>query len=222
MSDREKNRDTVIEKNLGLVHACATRFKGRGIEYEDMFQAGCIGLVKAYDAFDESRGVKFSTYAVPVILGEIKRLFRDGGSVKVSRSLKELSLKVVRERERLSLLLGFEPSVNKIAEVLSITPEEVSEAICASHLPLSLTPTDEEGGSQIDVVVESEEENISNRLSLIKIVSRFDERDRELINLRFYKNKTQTETAKTLNMTQVQVSRREKKLLSIIREKMLI
>lgn len=222
MSDREKNRDTVIEKNLGLVHACATRFKGRGIEYEDMFQAGCIGLVKAYDAFDESRGVKFSTYAVPVILGEIKRLFRDGGSVKVSRSLKELSLKVVRERERLSLLLGFEPSVNKIAEVLSITPEEVSEAICASHLPLSLTPTDEEGGSQIDVVVESEEENISNRLSLIKIVSRFDERDRELINLRFYKNKTQTETAKSLNMTQVQVSRREKKLLSIIREKMLI
>ncbi len=222
MSDREKNRDTVIEKNLGLVHACATRFKGRGIEYEDMFQAGCMGLVKAYDAFDESRGVKFSTYAVPVILGEIKRLFRDGGSVKVSRSLKELSLKVVRERERLSLLLGFEPSVNKIAEVLSITPEEVSEAICASHLPLSLTPTDEEGGSQIDVVVESEEENISNRLSLIKIVSRFDERDRELINLRFYKNKTQTETAKSLNMTQVQVSRREKKLLSIIREKMLI
>ncbi|MBQ9937078.1 MAG: sigma-70 family RNA polymerase sigma factor [Oscillospiraceae bacterium] len=222
MNDREKNRDTVIEKNLGLVHACATRFKGRGIEYEDMFQAGCMGLVKAYDAFDESRGVKFSTYAVPVILGEIKRLFRDGGSVKVSRSLKELSLKVVRERERLSLLLGFEPSVNKIAEVLSITPEEVSEAICASHLPLSLTPTDEEGGSQIDVVVESEEENISNRLSLIKIVSRFDERDRELINLRFYKNKTQTETAKTLNMTQVQVSRREKKLLSIIREKMLI
>ena len=106
MSDREKNRDTVIEKNLGLVHACATRFKGRGIEYEDMFQAGCMGLVKAYDAFDESRGVKFSTYAVPVILGEIKRLFRDGGSVKVSRSLKELSLKVVRERERLSLLLG--------------------------------------------------------------------------------------------------------------------
>ncbi len=222
MSDIEKNRDAAIEKNLGLVHACATRFKGRGIEYEDMFQAGCMGLVKAYDAFDESRGVKFSTYAVPVILGEIKRLFRDGGSVKVSRSLKELSLKVVRERERLSLLLGFEPSVNKIAEVLSITPEEVSEAICASHLPLSLTPTDEEGGAQIDVVVESEEENISNRLSLMKIVSRFDERDRELINLRFYKNKTQTETAKSLNMTQVQVSRREKKLLSIIREKMLI
>ena len=100
------SRDDAINANIGLVHACANRFRGRGIEYDDLFQAGCMGLVKAYDAFDEDRGVKFSTYAVPVILGEIKRLFRDGGSVKISRSLKELSLKVTRTRERLSISLG--------------------------------------------------------------------------------------------------------------------
>ena len=93
---KQCNRDEFIENNLGLVHACANRFRGRGIEYDDLYAAGCMGLVKAYDAFDEGRGVQFSTYAVPVILGEIKKLFRDGGAVKVSRSVKELSLKIAR------------------------------------------------------------------------------------------------------------------------------
>lgn len=216
------SRDEAIEQNIGLVHSCANRFRGRGIEYDDLFQAGCMGLVKAFDAFDSKRGIMFSTYAVPVILGEIKRLFRDGGSVKVSRGLKELSLKVTRVREKLSLSLGCEPSISQIAEALKITPEEAAEALCASHLPLSLSESEDEGGGQIDVAIESEEEKITNRRSLLQIISKMDEHDRKLIILRYFKNKTQTETARELNMTQVQVSRKEKKLLLYMREKMLL
>ncbi|MBQ7798911.1 MAG: sigma-70 family RNA polymerase sigma factor [Oscillospiraceae bacterium] len=217
-----RSRDEAISENIGLVHSCAHRFKGRGIEYDDLFQAGCMGLVKAYDAFDFDRGVKFSTYAVPVILGEIKRLFRDGGSIKISRSLKELSLKVTRVRERLTTKLGNEPTVSQIAEELNITPAEAAEALEASHLPLSLTESDEEGGGQIDVLVESEEDRIVNIRSLSQIMSKMAEDDKKLIVLRYFKNKTQTETAKELNMTQVQVSRREKKLLTSMREKLLL
>lgn len=216
------SRDEAIEQNIGLVHSCANKFRNRGIEYDDLFQAGCMGLVKAYDAFDFERGVKFSTYAVPVILGEIKRLFRDGGSIKMSRSLKELSLKVTRVREKLSVSLGYEPSISQIANELNITPEDAAEALNASHLPLSLTEGDDEGGGQIDVIVESEEEKIVSRRCLEEIISKFSDQDRQLIILRFYKNKTQTETAKILDMTQVQVSRREKKLLTFMREKMLL
>ena len=220
MSDREKNRDTVIEKNLGLVHACATRFKGRGIEYEDMFQAGCMGLVKAFDAFDTERGVKFSTYAVPVILGEIKRLFRDGGTVKVSRSLKELSIRVTKEREIFLLKTGREPTVSELAEKLLIEEEEVTEALCAAAPVVSLTVDEDEGGGQTDIPVESPENEITERLSVIKAVSDLEERDRLIIRHRYYENKTQTETAKILGMTQVQVSRRETKILEVLRKEL--
>ena len=216
------SRDEAISENIGLVHSCAHRFKGRGIEYDDLFQAGCMGLVKAYDAFDFERGVQFSTYAVPVILGEIKRLFRDGGSIKISRSLKELSLKATRARERLALKYGSEPSVFQIAQELKITPAEAAEALDASRLPLSLTESNEEGGGQIDVIVPSEEERIVNIRSLSQIMSKMPDDDKKLIVLRYFKNKTQTETARELNMTQVQVSRREKKLLTSMREKLLL
>ena len=217
-----KSRDEQISENIGLVHSCANRFRGRGIEYDDLFQAGCMGLVKAYDAFDFERGVKFSTYAVPVILGEIKRLFRDGGSVKISRSLKELSLKVTKMQEKLTLSLGYEPTIGQIAEAMGISSAEAAEAIEASRLPLSLSQSDEEGGGQIDVLVESDEEMITNRQSLLQIMSKMNDADKKLIVLRYFKNKTQTETAKELNLTQVQVSRKEKKLLSFMREKMLL
>lgn len=216
------SREEQIEKNLGLVHSCANRFRGRGIEYDDLFQAGCMGLVKAFDAFDTSRGVMFSTYAVPVILGEIKRLFRDGGSIKMSRSLKELSLKTARVRERLTLSLGFEPTISQIASELNISIEEAAEALSASLFPLSLTESDDDGGGQIDILVDSEEEKIVSKRSLDQILSKMEEKDRMLISLRFFKNKTQTETAKELGMTQVQVSRREKKILLYMREKMLL
>ena len=114
------DRDEIIQQNMGLVHACAHKFKGRGIEYEDLFQAGCMGLIKATDAFDRERGVRFSTYAVPVILGEMRRLFRDGGTIKVSRTLKELSLKTMRTKERLSVELGREPTISELADSLGL------------------------------------------------------------------------------------------------------
>ena len=144
------DRDAFIESNLRLVHSCCHKFTGKGIEYDDLYQAGCIGLIKAADNFDESRGLKFSTYAVPVILGEIKRLFRDGGAVKVGRTLKELSLRAVRERERLSKELGRDPTVTELAKRLSVSAEEAAEALPESLTALSsqLTAALTEGGSE--------------------------------------------------------------------------
>lgn len=220
--DSKADRELLITENMGLVHSCAHRFSGRGIEYEDLFQAGCMGLVKAFDAFDTERGVRFSTYAVPVILGEMKRLFRDGGTVKISRSLKELSLKTTREREIFSLKEGRDPTVSELAEILSVSEEEVTEAICASVPVISLTAGEDEGGGQTDVPVESPEEQITERLSVIKAVSDLEERDREIITLRYYESKTQVEVAGMLGMTQVQVSRREKKILEMLRKELTV
>lgn len=214
-------KDAFVAANLGLVHSLAHRLKGRGIEYEELYSAGCVGLVKAMGGFDESRGLKFSTYAVPVILGEMKRLFRDGGSVKVSRSLKELSLKVSRERDRLSVALGREPTVNELSEALGEDPQMISEAINVSLPTISLTQPDDEGGGQIDVEVQSPEELLSDRLALREVLRELDEKDRLLLIMRYYKNWTQTKTAACLGMTQVQVSRREKKLLLHLRGKLL-
>ncbi len=217
ITDSRADRDTLITENLGLVHTCAHRFSGKGIEYEDLFQAGCMGLVKAFDAFDTERGVRFSTYAVPVILGEIRRLFRDGGTVKVSRTLKELSMKTAREREAFALKEGREPTIKELAQRLCVTEEEVTEAVCAAAPVVSLTAGEDNGGGQEDIPVESPEEQISERLSVIQAVSTLDERDRALVRLRYYENKTQSQTAAVLGMTQVQVSRREKKILGILR-----
>ena len=213
-------RKIVVEENLGLVHACAHRFSGRGVEYEDLYGAGCIGLCKAAEAFDWERGVRFSTYAVPVILGEIRRLFRDGGSVKVSRSLKELGMKVQRAREELCAQTGKEPTIAQLAEYLQLDREQVAEAAMASAPVLSLTESEDEGGGQMDLPVDSPEEKITDRLSLRQAMQQLEERDRQLIVLRYYGRKTQSQTASILGMTQVQVSRREKKLLLFMREKL--
>ncbi len=222
MNLEKKEKDQFITENLGLVYALAHRFKNRGIEYEELCSAGCVGLIKAVNGFDEERGLKFSTYAVPVILGEMKRLFRDGGTVKVSRSLKELSLRVTREQQKLSLQLNREATLTEIAEALSISPEAVADAINVSLPAISLTASDdEETGKEIDVKVESPEESVTDRLSLRSLLMELDPKDRKLLILRYYKGKTQTETARELGMTQVQVSRREKKLLLFLRGELL-
>ena len=213
-------QDTSVEHNLGLVHACAHRFKGRGIEYDDLYQAGCMGLVKASAAFDADRGVMFSTYAVPVILGEIRRLFRDGGTVKVSRSLKELGLAAGRTRELLGSELGREATVGEVAQRMGRSPEDIAQALAATAPPLSLTEGEEEGSGQIDLPEESPEERLSDLLSLQQLLAALEERDRKLIFLRYYRGKTQTEVARCLGMTQVQVSRREKRILPAMREQM--
>ncbi len=214
-------RGEFIQNNLGLVHSCAGRFRGRGIEYEDLYAAGCLGLVKACDGFDASRGLCFSTYAVPVILGEIKKLFRDGGTVKVSRTLKELGLKINAERERCLKRTGNEPSVTQLAEKLQTTPEQVALAIRASLPALSLTPAEsEDGNREWDIPVASPEESLSEHISLNQVMARLAPEDRLLIRLRFFAGKTQSETARVLKTTQVQISRRERKILQWMRKEL--
>ena len=214
--------DSFVEENLGLVHLCANRFRGKGIEYDDLYGAGCVGLVKAAAAFDRERGVKFSTYAVPVILGEIKRLFRDGGSVKVSRSVRELGMKISRAKEQFTLLRGREPTVSELAEMTCSAPEDVAEAIAMNMPTVSLTDNSDEGGDgQIDIAAPAPDTELVDILSLRQALSALDETDRRLIYYRYFKDMTQTQTAKLLDMTQVQVSRREKKLLMILRGNLL-
>lgn len=210
-------RGQVISENIGLVHACAKKFKGRGIEYDDLVQAGCVGLIKAVDAFDAARGVKLSTYAVPVILGEIKRLFRDGGTVKVGRALKELSLKATKFTNDFTLKNAREPTISELAEALEIEPELAVQALEVSKVPLSLTADSEDGQVQIDIPTEAPDERLSEVIALKQTVNQLEARDRVLILLRFFKNQTQTQTAKILGMTQVQVSRRERAILSNLR-----
>ena len=213
------DRDELARQHLGLVHSLCRRFSGRGIEYDEMFAAGCLGLTKAINRFDESRNLQFSTYAFPVILGEIKRLFRDGGTVKVSRSLKELSLKIAKLNSESLGNDGAELSVSQLAERLGESAERIIEAISCSRAPLSLTSEyDDEGNPQLDLPSPDIQYEISERLSLDQALRSLDEGDRALIIFRYYQGKTQTETAKLLNMTQVQVSRREKKILAQIRK----
>ena len=210
--------NSLAEENLGLVHLCANRFKGKGIEYDDLYGAGCVGLVKAAAAFDRDRGVKFSTYAVPVILGEIKRLFRDGGSVKVSRSVRELGMKISRSREQFMLLHGREPAVSELAEMTGSSPEDVAEAIAVNLPAVSLTANPENGDEgQIDIAEPAPDAELVDILSLRQALGALDETDRRLIYCRYFKDMTQTRTAEALGMSQVQVSRREKKLLMLLR-----
>ena len=220
VSDKTR-RESFIEQNLGLVHSCAGRFRGRGIEYDDLYSAGCMGLVKACDNFDTSRGVCFSTYAVPVILGEIKKLFREGGTVKVSRSLKELGLRVNAAREHHRKLCGTEPTLSQLAEELGESVENITLAIQAAQPALSLTPEGENSDRQIDIPVESPEEELADKIGLAEVLESLPEEDRLLIRLRFYANRTQSETAKVLHTTQVQISRRERKILRKMRERLL-
>ncbi len=214
-------REKRIQDNLGLVHSCANRFKGRGVEYDDLFQAGCVGLIKAADGFDESLGYVFSTYAVPAILGEIKRIFRDGGAVKISRLIKEKSRWVWNEKEKLANEIGREPTVKEIAEYLNLDICETSELLLAVQPTISLTSICEDSSKkQFDIPVESKEAEITEKMSLASCLRELDEKDRTLIEFRYFRSKTQTEVANLMGMSQVQVSRREKKILKEIREKM--
>jgi RNA polymerase sporulation-specific sigma factor len=218
--------DAFIESNLGLVHSLANRFRGRGVEYEELYSAGCVGLVKAAQNFDSERGLMFSTYAVPVILGEIKRLFRDGGAVKVSRGLKELSLKASRIQEQL-IKEGKEPRLSDIGEILGITVEQVSEALSAGLPPVSLTVGNfgdgdgDDDSVEYDVPIESPQNKLVELIALKQSLSSLSAEDRQLIVLRYWGEKTQGEVGEILGMSQVQVSRRERKILDELR-KMLV
>lgn len=211
-----EDRNELIESNVRLVHSCCKRFVGRGIEYDDMFQVGCIGLLKAANGFDETRGLCFSTYAVPTIIGEIKRLFRDYGSIKVSRSLKELSLKVQREKEYIEKM-GKEATISTLAEKLCVEPEEIVEALEASKQVLSLTYEADNGTEEYQLPSESYENEICSRILIDDAISRLNLEEQEIIKLRYFSEKTQSESARILGISQVQVSRKEKRALEKLR-----
>ena len=215
----ERNR--LVSENMGLVHACANRFRGRGVDYEDLVQSGCIGLLKAAEGFDESRGFMFSTYAVPAIIGEIKRIFRDGGTVKVGRSDKEKARNLLALRDEMTTALGREPSISELAEKAGYEIAETSQLLCASMPVLSLTVDDESGEcSEIDVTTGDTTEEMGDSIALRAAVENLSDRDRKIVEFRYFSGLTQTVTAKKLGMTQVQVSRREKVILQELRKKL--
>ncbi len=218
MVEPKISREEFIKQNLPLVHSLCKRFCGRGIEYEDLYQAGCIGLIKAADAFDSSKGFAFSTYAVPVIMGEIRRLFRDGGAVKVSRSLKELYMKITRKKSELEQKLYREPTVSELALELGVSPEDITEAISAGMSTVSLTVSGEDGVSETDLPCESYEEEICNKVMLDSVFEYLSEEEKLIVKYRYYDSFTQSKTARLLNMSQVQVSRVEKKILLKLRK----
>ena len=210
----------LVNGNMGLVKSIALRFRERGVDFEDLVQIGTIGLIKAIRNFDTSVGTRFSTYAVPVIMGEIRRLFRDGGAIKVGRTLKERSVRVMRESEAFRREMQREPTVSELAARMQLDPTEVAEALNAAVPPVSLTVGDEDGESQLDIPVDSHEERVAELLTLRQVIGELAPRDRSLVILRFFQNRTQTQTAAQLGMTQVQVSRREKVILREMRQKM--
>lgn len=212
-------REVLIEENMGLIHHVVKRFLGRGVEAEDLFQIGAIGLVKAVDRFDLSFGVRFSTYAVPMIAGEIKRFLRDDSMIKISRSLKELAIRAARLREQILMERGEEPGVEELAGCLGVEPEELVQAMDGSAEVESLQKIvyqgDGEGLSLMDKVEQGkdEEETLLRQLLLEQLLSDLEPKERKLIVLRFFHDRTQTQVAKELGMSQVQVSRLEKKIL---------
>ncbi len=213
-------RDELILNNLGLVGSCASRFIGKGVDYEDLYSAGCIGLIKSADRFDESLGFAFSTYAVPSILGEIRRIFRDGGTIKVSRTLKEKARILNSVREQFRKENGVEPTISELAELLEMSVTETAQLFCISQPVVSLTAEDD-SEKQIDIAGEDEYSPIDDRLAVQKILNELPKRDKDLIILRFFDGLTQSKTAEVLGISQVQVSRREKVILSDMRKKLI-
>ncbi|MEN2766128.1 RNA polymerase sporulation sigma factor SigF [Ornithinibacillus xuwenensis] len=216
-------RDFLVEKNIRLVWSVVQRFMNRGYDPDDLFQIGSIGLIKSIDKFDLSYDVRFSTYAVPMIIGEIQRFLRDDGSVKVSRSLKEVGNKIRKKKDELTKQFGRSPTVNEIAEALEISPEEVVHAQEASKAPHSIHETVfENDGDPITLLdqIADQDTNWFDKLSLQEAIRGLNERERLILYLRYYKDKTQSEVAERLGISQVQVSRLEKKILFEMKNKM--
>jgi RNA polymerase sporulation-specific sigma factor len=239
----------VVEENVGLVWNIVKRFRGRGYDPEDLFQIGCIGLIKSIDHFDLEYGVKFSTYAVPVILGEIKRFLRDDGLIKVSRTMKENGWKIQRVTQRLNQELGRQATVDEIAAATELEPEEIALAMEANREVESIyrpicqpqgkeiclidqVLQGENGGvgyvsrisalmgkkGEMDSGVDREKERVLNKVLLEQLLKKLEVKERRLIELRYFQDMTQTEVAKELGVSQVQVSRLEKKILARLRK----
>ncbi len=218
-------KETLVLENRGLVWSVVKRFQNRGLDSEDLFQIGCIGLLKCIDKFDLSYGVKFSTYAVPMISGEIKRFLRDDGMIKVSRTLKELAYRAYQCQEKLQEKWGREPTITEIAKEIGVECEELALALDANSEVESLyQPIYQKEGQEILLMdkleEEDNEEDLVNHLFLEKVLSELEKEDRELIFQRYFEDKTQSAIAKEMGVSQVQISRREKKILNQIRQKL--
>ncbi|MBO8170625.1 MAG: RNA polymerase sporulation sigma factor SigF [Bacillaceae bacterium] len=217
-------RDELVNSNLRLVWSVVQRFLNRGYEADDLFQIGCIGLLKAIDKFNLDFDVKFSTYAVPMIIGEIQRFLRDDGTIKVSRSLKEMAHKIRKTRDELSKKLGRHPTIIEIADELGVSPEEVVFAQEANRNPSSIHETVYENDGDpitlMDQIAGDEEEKWFDRLAVKDAIRKLSEREQLIVYLRYYKDQTQSEVARRLGISQVQVSRLEKKILRLIKNQM--
>lgn len=219
-------RDRLVMENIGLVWSIVKRFSGRGCETEDLFQIGSIGLLKAIDNFDLSMDVKLSTYAVPMITGEIRRFLRDDGMIKVSRHLKELAMKIYSARERMEFSLGREPTIEELAGQVGVSREEVAASLEAGAEVESLYrpvgKEDDGNGCLLDKLAEksSENEKVLDKIVVKELLSGLGRQEQEIIIRRYFENQTQTKIAEDLHISQVQVSRLEKKILRQLREKL--
>lgn len=216
-------REYVVTNNIGLVWSIVRKFLNRGHEADDLFQIGCIGLIKAIDKFDETYGVRFSTYAVPMIMGEIKRHIRDDGIIKVSRSLKEISVRARSAMDRLSKELGREPTVNEVSEAVGVPADELVMALDATVVPESINAVVTDDGKELESIIgggENMEQAVINKIAVKEALMNLEPRERQIIVMRYFNDKTQAQIAAQLGISQVQVSRIEKKVLSRMRDKM--
>ncbi|WP_313798426.1 RNA polymerase sporulation sigma factor SigF [Cytobacillus sp.] len=220
----QESRDLIVQRNMRLVWSVVQRFLNRGYEPDDLFQIGCIGLLKSVDKFDLSFDVKFSTYAVPMIIGEIQRFIRDDGTVKVSRSLKEMGNKIRKAKDELSKSLGRIPTVSELSEFLDIPPEDIILAQEASRTPSSIHETVYENDGDpitlLDQIDDGNEGKWFDKIALKEAINELDDRERLIVYLRYYKDQTQSEVAARLGISQVQVSRLEKKILQQMKDRM--
>lgn len=212
--------ETLVKENSGLIWSVARRFTGRGTESDDLYQLGCLGFLKAVEGFDLTFGTQFSTYAVPKIAGEIRRFLRDDGAVKVSRTIKEQAAQIKNVRTKLTQSLGREPTVSEISDKTGLSPEEIAMAETATAATESINrETGEDGFCLEDILTDTEsEETLVERISLKQAVSRLSERERNVIDLRYFHGLTQERVARVLGVSQVQVSRIEKKALLNLRD----
>lgn len=219
----ELAKEKVFSENVPLIKSIIRRFKGKGVEYDDLFQIASVGLIKAINNFNESFEVKFSTYTVPMIIGEIKRYMRDNGAIKVSRSLKILANKINRFIGEYQAVNSDSPSIEFLAEKFSVSKEDVVFAMDSSKMPVSISDKydDEDDGVElIDKIVSfDEEEKMVDRIHLETIIEKLNDREKDIIKLRYFKDKTQSEIARYLGVSQVQVSRLENKIIEKIRLK---
>ena len=222
-----KAKDTIVEENTGLVWSVVKRFMGRGYEADDLFQIGTIGLIKCIDKFDVNFGVKFSTYAVPMIMGEIKRFLRDDGMIKVSRPLKEMAMKAKYMQENLQQATGKVPSIMEIADALEIDVEELAHAMDAGSEVESLYAVVHQGDGnpvylldKLEMTSHDHGQALIDRIALREIIEKLEDKERQVIIMRYFQDKTQSQIADAIGVSQVQVSRIEKRVLKNLRDKL--